>query len=420
MHFTPTRLKLISTLSRAVGKPPQPYTRDLTTTGLRLEFTSTCTNRFHTVAYLHQIWWLEVRGEIDFGFPEGTYSLFFRLHLGRAYKRLGRRVCSPEHIHGWDIKPVWFHLSTSDGQQAQSKCYLEEPGMWVYYHVGDFAVRDSFAPINVKFSMTQIDCTHTKGGLCIDSVLIQPRGIKQQKIPPAYLQCQQTNGNSETTYRVLSSLIHILGQFESRANTASRDSGLCGGRFETVAPGRSCTDSAVAYVARSIPRLRGAFCRPGIHRSVIVVNRGGGRLLHFWPCVVVTVELSVCEVAIDDMCAHSWMMVNAHEFTKGARVGGKAVRSPQLLCCLVTTCSCQKIVEIRFLPFQLHAHLWPMPLVIQVLHDPASADPTVNRAFYRADRLHDVRQQLLPHLLLGNRRALHLRKHLRLLQLPLS
>lgn len=136
-----------------------------------------------------------MRGEIDFGFPEGTYSLFFRLHLGRAYKRLGRRVCSPEHIHGWDIKPVWFHLSTSDGQQAQSKCYLEEPGMWVYYHVGDFAVRDSFAPINVKFSMTQIDCTHTKGGLCIDSVLIQPRGIKQQKIPPAYLQCQQTNGS---------------------------------------------------------------------------------------------------------------------------------------------------------------------------------------------------------------------------------
>lgn len=128
-----------------------------------------------------------MRGEIDFVFPEGTYSLFFRLHLGRAYKRLGRRVCSPEHIHGWDIKPVWFHLSTSDGQQAQSKCYLEEPGMWVYYHVGDFAVRDSFAPINVKFSMTQIDCTHTKGGLCVDSVLIQPRGIKQQKIPPAYL-----------------------------------------------------------------------------------------------------------------------------------------------------------------------------------------------------------------------------------------
>ncbi|XP_072967046.1 F-box protein PP2-A13-like [Typha angustifolia] len=132
-------------------------------------------SRFHAVAYLQQVWWLEVRGEIDFLFPEGTYSLFFRLHLGRASKRLGLRVCNPVHIHGWDIKPVLFQLSTSDGQEAQSKCYLDEPGVWVHYHVGDFVVKDFDAPLNVRFSMTQIDCTHTKGGLCVDSVLIQPK-----------------------------------------------------------------------------------------------------------------------------------------------------------------------------------------------------------------------------------------------------
>ncbi|XP_010940886.1 F-box protein PP2-A13 isoform X1 [Elaeis guineensis] len=144
-------------------------------------FIPTGESRFHTVAYLQQIWWLEVGGEIDFCFPEGTYSLFFRLHLGRASRRLGRRVCSLEHVHGWDIKPVRFQLSTSDGQQAQSKCYLDEPGIWTLHRVGDFVVKNSSAPTKVRFSMIQIDCTHTKGGLCVDAVLICPKGSRKGK-----------------------------------------------------------------------------------------------------------------------------------------------------------------------------------------------------------------------------------------------
>uniref|UniRef100_A0A5B6ZTL4 Putative F-box protein PP2-A12 n=1 Tax=Davidia involucrata TaxID=16924 RepID=A0A5B6ZTL4_DAVIN len=131
-------------------------------------------SRFCTVAYLQQIWWFEVDGEVEFPFPAGTYSLFFRLQLGRASKRFGRRVCNSEHVHGWDIKPVRFQLSTSDGQHAISQCFLDEPGKWIHYHVGDFVVEDSSAPTKIKISMTQIDCTHTKGGLCVDSVLIYP------------------------------------------------------------------------------------------------------------------------------------------------------------------------------------------------------------------------------------------------------
>ncbi|XP_077234665.1 F-box protein PP2-A12-like [Tasmannia lanceolata] len=131
-------------------------------------------SRFHTVAYLQQIWWFEVDGEVEFHFPVGTYSLFFRLQLGRTSRRFGRRICNQEHIHGWDIKPVRFQLSTSDGQQALSQCYLDKPGNWINYHVGDFIVKNSETSTKVKFSMTQIDCTHTKGGLCVDSVLIYP------------------------------------------------------------------------------------------------------------------------------------------------------------------------------------------------------------------------------------------------------
>ncbi|KAL3499407.1 hypothetical protein ACH5RR_038500 [Cinchona calisaya] len=135
-------------------------------------------SRFCSVAYLQQIWWFEVDGEVEFPFPAGTYSLFFRLQLGRTSKKFGRRVCNTEHVHGWDLKPVRFQLSTSDGQKAATQCYINEPGRWIYYHVGDFTVVDPQTPTTVKFSMTQIDCTHTKGGLCVDSVFVYPSEFK--------------------------------------------------------------------------------------------------------------------------------------------------------------------------------------------------------------------------------------------------
>ena len=136
--------------------------------------------RFCTVAYLQQIWWFEVDGEVDFPLPTGSYSVFFKLQLGRASKRFGRRICNSEHVHGWDIKPVQFQLWTSDGQHAASKCFLKETGKWNYYHVGTFVVDSSNASTKIKFSMTQIDCTHTKGGLCLDSVVIYPNEFKER------------------------------------------------------------------------------------------------------------------------------------------------------------------------------------------------------------------------------------------------
>lgn len=137
-------------------------------------------SRFQTVAYLQQIWWFEVDGELEFQFPRGTYSVFFRLQLGRSLKKLGRRICNSEHIHGWDLKPVQFQLTTSDSQHAVSKCYLDDPGNWIHYHVGDFVVENPSVLTKIKFSMTQIDCTHTKGGLCVDTVFIYPSTMKNE------------------------------------------------------------------------------------------------------------------------------------------------------------------------------------------------------------------------------------------------
>ncbi|CAN1860364.1 F-box protein PP2-A15 [Linum perenne] len=139
-------------------------------------------SRFHVVAYLQQIWWFEVDGVVKFPFPPDVYTLTFRLHLGRFAKRLGRRVSNFDHTHGWDIKPVRFDLSTSDGQQATSECCLDDTEHdEEYYKVGDFIVTDSDPTTEVRFSMKQIDCTHSKGGLCVDSVFIIPSDLKERR-----------------------------------------------------------------------------------------------------------------------------------------------------------------------------------------------------------------------------------------------
>ncbi|KAG4939712.1 hypothetical protein JHK86_045853 [Glycine max] len=137
-------------------------------------------SRFKSVAYLQQMWWVEVIGELEFEFPKGNYSVFFKLQLGKPSKRLGRRVCNLDQVHGWDIKPVRFQLSTSDGQRSLSQCYLRGPGEWAHYHVGDFAIDKPNGPTNINFSLAQIDCTHTKGGLCIDGVLICPKEFTER------------------------------------------------------------------------------------------------------------------------------------------------------------------------------------------------------------------------------------------------
>ncbi|CAI9092169.1 OLC1v1027348C2 [Oldenlandia corymbosa var. corymbosa] len=160
-------------------------------------FISTDDSRFEKIAYLKQIWWLEVEGNLELEFPAGTYSLYFRMHLGKnSSKKLGRRrVCINEQdeVRGWDVKPVRFHLSSSCGHQTTAQHYLDQPpataagGQWINYRVGDFVVHNKDNhhggdqldhKTKLKFSMAQIDCTHTKGGLCLDCVLIYPTHTK--------------------------------------------------------------------------------------------------------------------------------------------------------------------------------------------------------------------------------------------------
>lgn len=146
-------------------------------------------SRFHAVAYCQQVWWFEVSGSVKFPFPPDIYTLTFRVHLGKFHKRLGRRVCNFKHTHGWDLGPVRYELFTSEGQHAVSEYSLHDcdqddasanikRGNWIEYKVGEFVVSRSDPATEVRFSMKQIDCTHSKGGLCVDSVSITPSDLK--------------------------------------------------------------------------------------------------------------------------------------------------------------------------------------------------------------------------------------------------
>ncbi|ESQ43315.1 hypothetical protein EUTSA_v10014258mg [Eutrema salsugineum] len=138
------------------------------------EHISSDESRFGSIAYLRQIWWLEAVGNISFEFAPGKYSLLFKIQLGKPLRKCGRKTCNLDQVHGWDIKPIRFQLSTSDGQCDTSERHLDESGRWLYHHVGDFVVENENSPVSVNFSMLQIDCTHTKGGLCLDCVIICP------------------------------------------------------------------------------------------------------------------------------------------------------------------------------------------------------------------------------------------------------
>ncbi|PWA98397.1 F-box domain, Phloem protein 2-like protein [Artemisia annua] len=133
----------------------------------------TLQSRFHTIAYLQQIWWLEVDGDLEFSFPSGSYSLFFRLRLGKPSEGHNSKSSSTtQQVHGWNIKPVRFQFSVSNGEHVTSEHFLTKQDKWLQYRVGEFVIEDSYKPTKIKFSMTQIDCTHQKGGLALDSVFI--------------------------------------------------------------------------------------------------------------------------------------------------------------------------------------------------------------------------------------------------------
>ena len=72
--------------------------------------------------------------------------------------------------------------SSSPPLMGSTQCSLGEPGSWVLYHAGNFVVSKPDRTIKLKFSMAQIDCTHTKGGLCVDSAFIYPKGFQQERM----------------------------------------------------------------------------------------------------------------------------------------------------------------------------------------------------------------------------------------------
>jgi hypothetical protein len=78
------------------------------------------------------------------------------------------------HPHGFSFQPL---MSSRHHRNITSRS--KEAGSFTMLVI--FTVSNSDELIKLKLSMMQIDCTHTKGGLCVDSVFIYPKGYSHEK-----------------------------------------------------------------------------------------------------------------------------------------------------------------------------------------------------------------------------------------------
>uniref|UniRef100_A0A5B7B8B1 Putative F-box protein PP2-A15 n=1 Tax=Davidia involucrata TaxID=16924 RepID=A0A5B7B8B1_DAVIN len=67
---------------------------------------------------------------------------------------------------------------SSEAWDEDGSSGLRGIGCWIEYKVGEFIVNELDPATEVRFSLKQIDCTHCKGGLCVDSVSIIRSDLK--------------------------------------------------------------------------------------------------------------------------------------------------------------------------------------------------------------------------------------------------
>lgn len=149
--------------------------------------------RFAETALLKQVCWLEVRGSLKCSLPVGAYKLSWRLSFEKNNPR------------GFHYKPVKFSFEASGNVPVLLEKSFnfggEErfpvPGRrgffgnrdanrdvnmkWLELDVGEFTVERGDVPIDINFSMFQVEGGHWKVGMVIDCVIICPTSVVSKK-----------------------------------------------------------------------------------------------------------------------------------------------------------------------------------------------------------------------------------------------
>jgi hypothetical protein len=147
------------------------------------------------VAYLVEVFWLEVQGQLSLStLRPGKYKLTWRLQV----------ACLENDVKpsGWESEPVIFKLSTDDHQHTERSCFLvkgppkrkiAEGGTssdhsgngevfsdgWKEYEIGTFTIKKKKKPVELTFSMNEVN-GGWKRGLFVDGVIISPcEGVEE-------------------------------------------------------------------------------------------------------------------------------------------------------------------------------------------------------------------------------------------------
>ncbi|CAM6102085.1 unnamed protein product [Calypogeia fissa] len=134
-------------------------------------------SRFAEVAYLTQVWWLQVEGNMHCSLLPGTYTVSWRLSFAH------------DDVNGFDDPPVKFSVEGPDHVLINVYKDLANhwssnfgDSKWAELDVGEFTVGRGVSPVAIKFSLKEIDCGYLKSGMFVDSVLIQPTAVKKISI----------------------------------------------------------------------------------------------------------------------------------------------------------------------------------------------------------------------------------------------
>lgn len=138
------------------------------------------------MAYLEEVCWFHVTGDMTCLLPPGSYTISWRLQYDGSLRH-----------SGWASVPTEFTLSLSDGSQSTtSHRYLDhqreiaarQNGLvdltpvrmvdnWLEYDAGEITVENEEKETKLTFGMMETQSGQWKSGVTLDGIVLRPTSI---------------------------------------------------------------------------------------------------------------------------------------------------------------------------------------------------------------------------------------------------
>lgn len=161
--------------------------------------------RWPEIAYVKEVCWFQVTGELNCLLPPGSYTLSWRMQMNDSPRNHSNVEAennyTEDHVYGWASAPAEFFLSLRDGSQVSNNHrYLTNrhensrrqnqllnltpvrvvEDNWLEYDVGEFVIEYGQEGADLKFSVMDVQSGQWKSGLNLDGVVVRPTYLAQK------------------------------------------------------------------------------------------------------------------------------------------------------------------------------------------------------------------------------------------------